>query len=359
MRFLANLTRPRNSEIFGHTSLRGIAAFCVIGYHATLSAGMPNQPGATLQDFFLNSFLFVDLFFMLSGFIMVESYGQKIFAKPKYRGVFQFWYKRAVKILPNYYFWLAVSIAFFALSDIYFDKNIIVGSCFPRAIASHLLLTQNIQGSCLYFNPPLWSIIVEIIAYLFFPLILLTVPLWPVLCGVAMGSYFFLINEYHTLDLIDGVQSVLRCFAGFILGAACTRIVNILDDFWLTWLQLPAFLGVGISLAYGHELFALAFIFSTVLLTARNIGPLVFVLRNPFIYLFGRASFSIYLAHVPVLGVITLIAYKAETDFDIPFASHWPFFLVLNILVSAIIGTYSYILIERRFEKWFRSSATP
>lgn len=69
---------PRTGEIYIHTALRGLAALSVVGYHAMLGATGKGYSDNLLQNFFLSSFMFVDLFFMLSGFIMNESYGEKI-----------------------------------------------------------------------------------------------------------------------------------------------------------------------------------------------------------------------------------------------------------------------------------------
>jgi hypothetical protein len=87
MKRMAGLVQPRESEIFAHTSLRGLAALSVVGYHACLSSDITAAAGGPVAAFFLSSFIFVDLFFMLSGFIMVETYGARLYATPGLTGV--------------------------------------------------------------------------------------------------------------------------------------------------------------------------------------------------------------------------------------------------------------------------------
>ena len=53
-------------------SLRGLAAIMVVLYHSPFRFAESSAPIVT------NSYLFVDLFFVLSGFVMAYAYGDKI-----------------------------------------------------------------------------------------------------------------------------------------------------------------------------------------------------------------------------------------------------------------------------------------
>ncbi|WP_417547980.1 acyltransferase family protein, partial [Marinobacter segnicrescens] len=53
-------------------SLRGLAAIMVVLYHSPFRFGETSAPIIT------NSYLFVDFFFVLSGFVMAYAYGDKI-----------------------------------------------------------------------------------------------------------------------------------------------------------------------------------------------------------------------------------------------------------------------------------------
>ena len=51
-----------------------------------------------IQNFFSTSFIFVDFFFILSGFIMFENYGKKIAGPNIFANTMQYWKKRVLKI---------------------------------------------------------------------------------------------------------------------------------------------------------------------------------------------------------------------------------------------------------------------
>lgn len=99
----------RPSENFAHTGLRGLAALAVVGFHA-MRHPEPLEPG--LGSFLQASYLFVDLFFVLSGFIMFETYAPRLRTGAFRKEALRFLFKRALKILPNYYIWLLCGAGF-------------------------------------------------------------------------------------------------------------------------------------------------------------------------------------------------------------------------------------------------------
>ncbi len=354
--------RPRPSEVYGHTALRGLAALCVVGYHAALIARADELAWGPVTGFLLSSFLFVDLFFVLSGFIMVEAYGTSLRSAWSERGagprtVLAYWRKRALKILPNYYIWLAVAIGFWSLRAAYFDNPKLYDPCFEPAILAHLALVQQFTETCISFNTPLWSIVVELLAYLAFPLLVFMLPLWPVLGlgGVALYSYVYL--GWGRIDVLADYQSVLRCFAGFSIGMALVPLSQALSRGLLVWGQGVALIAVIWAVSWDAQPLALAFIALLVALTAQNAGPLVALLRLRPFYLLGRASFSIYLAHVPLLGVLNLSLSKLQSMIGLPIATDWRLFVPICILFCAAVGVVAYRLIEHPLERLNRSKS--
>ncbi len=172
MSFLAPLV-PRQGELYAHTAIRGVAALCVVGYHAMLGSAGKGYTDNPIQNYFLTSFIFVDFFFILSGFIMFENYGKKLSGPSVLINAINFWKRRALKILPNYYFWLAIAVLLTFAEWAYFSRRAVDNQCIEFSLIKHIFLTQNLMGSCYYFNIPLWSIAVEMLAYLVFPFIIL------------------------------------------------------------------------------------------------------------------------------------------------------------------------------------------
>ncbi len=66
-------------EIIPLTSVRGIAAMWVVVFHSSnmlIYRGFIDQPGAAIQNIILGGSDFaVDIFFLLSGYILAETYG--------------------------------------------------------------------------------------------------------------------------------------------------------------------------------------------------------------------------------------------------------------------------------------------
>ena len=72
------------NEIRSHTGLRGVAALCVVGYHQQFMAGYK----LPFEALFHRAYLMVDLFFVLSGFVLSYVYSQKIDVRSFYRARF-------------------------------------------------------------------------------------------------------------------------------------------------------------------------------------------------------------------------------------------------------------------------------
>lgn len=342
-----NLT-PRAGELYCHTAIRGIAALCVVAFHGMVGSAGKEYTDNPIQSFILTSFIFVDFFFILSGFIMFENYGKKIAGPNILANTTQYWKKRLLKILPNYYFWLIVAVALSFMSWAYFGNRTESNQCLENSFLKHLVLAQNLTGSCYYFNVPLWSIAVEMIAYLIFPVIILWRLGWLFTLLIGATLYAILFTSSETIDITNGYFSVLRCLAGFLCGVAAAKMtVRNAPDF--VQLALVVLLVVAISLNY--QIAALCLMFVVTITTAQNSGLLSKILKTKLPYLIGRASFSIYLAHVPVGIVLSLLAFKLESETGVPFGSDWKIIIPLEILASSIIGIFAYLHVEQRFER--------
>ena len=85
----AHPARPISARMVQLDGLRGIAAFMVVFYHMDIVYGI-NGP-------FQRGYLFVDLFFLLSGFVLAVSTEKKIRAGI---GAVQFTWVRYKRLLP-------------------------------------------------------------------------------------------------------------------------------------------------------------------------------------------------------------------------------------------------------------------
>ena len=147
------------------TGIRGVAAWMVVLYHIRKSLILLLPADAIAV--FAKGYLAVDLFFMLSGFVLWYSYADRIrqgglaFAAP-------FLWRRLARIWPLHLFILALFIPLALLLRA--DGGHMLHYPFGE-LPLHVLLMQNWgMTQEIAWNQPAWSISTELAAYLLFPL---------------------------------------------------------------------------------------------------------------------------------------------------------------------------------------------
>lgn len=216
------------------TGIRFVAAAWVLLYHLQgplTTVGIFSIPvfGSLSSDVLRVGRLGVDLFFALSGFILTHTYLQKLGPKLQARATFNFWWLRLARIYPVAFVMLNVAgIAVIAQGLVTGDRasrdwlN-------PIDYIKNLLLIQewgpNPQRG---WNFVAWSLSMEWLAYLIFPLLVLALfvfhnklktmylgVLW-VLCLVPLLVYGTSRSDaYYT----DNWGSTLRILTEFTAGA--------------------------------------------------------------------------------------------------------------------------------------------
>jgi peptidoglycan/LPS O-acetylase OafA/YrhL len=146
--------------------LRAIAAFWVLMLH--YGDAVTSQWPRVFRNFFSSGFIGVDLFFVLSGFILSWNYLAEDRSLTVTRK--EFWRARASRILPVYYVSLALSLPIFLLMQ--FQTGVTpaaIRSAIVTALTT-LTLTQSWVSPYSYlWNNPGWSLSVELFLYLSFP----------------------------------------------------------------------------------------------------------------------------------------------------------------------------------------------
>lgn len=302
---LPNLKESQN-KIEELESLRGIAACLIMLYHIPIWNQIINL------NFIRNGYLMVQLFFVLSGYVIYISYAKKI---KKVKDVFQFQFLRFGRIYPVHFIFLLVYI-FFELAK-YIAQNkfdIISPNTQPFrennliAIFQNIFLIQAIgpTGNTSSFNGPAWSISVEFYTYFLFALIILYFE--------KIKIYIFSIIVLCSLVLIItkndfGFDSLLQCFSGFFFG--CT-IAFLKDNIYIRfnkYLSSMILIGTIIFLLFKTEnaYDPYIFIFSSFLiltLTFNEKGFLNEFLKIKFLTWLGKISFSLYMSHYCVIWIV-------------------------------------------------------
>jgi peptidoglycan/LPS O-acetylase OafA/YrhL len=349
------------AELRALTSVRGLAAWFVVLYHIRFSvAELP--PG--LVTMFGKGYLAVDFFFLLSGFVIWLTWGERIRAGG-WRVVPHFLQKRVARIWPLHLVMLSCAIGLALLlaatgrEDPYH---------YPFAqLPLHVLLLQNWGfTSHLAWNDPSWSISAELGAYLLFPLLVLAVdwrrvPTLAIL--VAMGALFALLHMIMagfggaTLGSEIARFGLLRCVTEFAAGTAICAL-------WLRWRDAPALpaiaggaVGIALLVCWATRLLpetlsvpaALAGLLLALALTSDRRGnPLEIA---PLHYL-GEISYATYLGHY-LLFVVFKLAFVDDARVIPP--------TLIALYLAMVLGSSValYHLIERPAQTWVNGLRLP
>lgn len=222
------MTQQR-TQLDALTGMRGIAAWFVVLYHirAAFPDSVPEWIVATLSK----GYLAVDLFFVLSGFVMWLTYGDK-FQKDGLSAAPQFLWRRIARIYPLHFLIIVATMAYATTLALAGKPNDLQ---FPfEELPLHLLLIQNWWTTdFLTWNDPSWSISAELAAYILLPFaaVALFRKDWsPVACVVgaivlALALHiWFLAHGEHSIGKNIVWNGLPRCFAGFFSGVMISMI---------------------------------------------------------------------------------------------------------------------------------------
>lgn len=147
-------------ELRSLTGIRGVAACLVALFHM-----YPSGHGLSLADPVVrHAYIMVDLFFVLSGFVMAMMYGRLPSDVSPGASYWSFLTRRIARIYPLHAVVLILCIAATSL--------LATGSGPPSTwdVSANALLVQS-WGMARSINPPSWSISAEWAAYLAFPIL--------------------------------------------------------------------------------------------------------------------------------------------------------------------------------------------
>jgi len=353
------------------TPLRGIAALLVLLHHLTTHY-LPTigNSVAVYSSLLRNSFLLVDFFFILSGFILAHLYFDRLHGdqiKPQYR---EFLVARLARIYPVH---LATLLAMFVLAiaqrvaqihnqglHAYLQTGWLnMGLMDIGGLVLNFSLLQALPPNAT-MNQPAWSIGAEWFAYLAFPMLLLPIRLIPTfnkyLCiPIVLIGLGWIEWQYGTLDL-SGLPGVLRCLLECWLGVT---IYGYFKDNQVEQGQRPNLILILALLASAmvmhfnwYQTLAIMPLAIVIYSAVKNTGWPSDILNSRPLKLLGDISFSVYMTHWVVMSWI-LWLWKGVAGKGIQDSFN------LNVSILVLIGTTTLILLisyasYRRIEVPFR-----
>lgn len=337
-------------------SLRGIFAIMVVLYHLRWVGGMKDI------EFIAHSRIFVDFFFVLSGFVLSYKFSKSHSIQFK-----DFLTNRFKRIYPLHIVTLLVivgiQLATLALSHMGFNigKDAFSGKTALNELLPNILLLQSWFSNFnhLSFNYASWSISIEFYIYLVFFLTIISNRfkwlLW--LIAILFGGLNLINNYGLTIQAARGVY-------GFFLGVISFYIYRItkpkLEQLSLVnILLIPALIYTTIILTPKPSIYPSLVFSICIMLVASDKGILNRLLNIRPLLKAGELSYSIYLIHVPVLYFIFAIFLVLSKLFHVPFSKNIieePSFIAYGYIITCLItvvfvSTFTKKHIEDRFYK--------
>lgn len=348
-------------------SLRALAVLAVIIYHIDVNY----LPGG---------FLGVDLFFVLSGYL-ISSLIIKEYKKTGTLNLYNFYMRRARRLLPAVYFMITVCLVFMVLFNGVLLRKSHLDAVFGYIYSSnwwyifHKLNYFDSFGAQSPFKH-LWSLAIEEQFYMFFPLIFLIfnrqkkeegqssslsknflyIVLGLILISLVTHILLFDINNINRIyfgtdtrafSLLVGVvgalvypmdklssptnvkESVLYSVVSLTSISTLIAIMFYTSEY-NTWLYrggflLVAVLGLIIIISSGKQ--------HTFISKALSFRPIVFI---------GKISYSLYLWHFPIIVLTTPVSEIGNPNL---------FYVTLRIILTVIAATLSYLFVETPIRK--------
>jgi peptidoglycan/LPS O-acetylase OafA/YrhL len=369
-------------EIRALTGLRFFAALYVIAFHFQFTRG--DAYARILEPFqplIESGALGVDLFFVLSGFVIAHVYARTLGPGPRARAVGSFLWARFSRIWPVYAL-VTIGFGLWLLVRAHFDKDgiITVQALQPslgwRSWVAQLLMVQLWNRPVFHgasFSGPSWSISAEWLAYVAFPVLILfawrlrhgrpgilaflaLIPLLPQVWIAALpadppfmwamriaGGFSSGVLIWLAVRRIPPSPRVSRVAAG-IAVAALVEIGLVLG--WSS--------AVGISLdrngVRGLAIFAFPVLIGALALSDR--GPAA-ALSHPWAVHGGRISYSLYLIHLPIFelywtAMANIPAFAPGTALAAFLSPH---VLLLPLVAAHILWRF----VEEPARRWLRT----
>jgi peptidoglycan/LPS O-acetylase OafA/YrhL len=306
--------RPQSavSQLPSLTALRGLAALWVVLFHYT-ALYFPRLDMTGHSSLIGKGYLAVDLFFMLSGFVMTHVY-YRAFCESVKENYRSFLVARIARLYPLHVVVLLLFVATALLVQLLAYASTgtaqgipLIGTRSLAAAIANLFMLQGLSAEHLSWNYPSWSISVEFMAYLAFPLILPLV--WRasgraklvVLAAVCAALSLFAYLSGGDFNQWGGPLVLLRCLPEFLLGTLIYSAYR--ARLWTHWFAADAVGLVALAVAIlclhlrAPDLLIVALFPVLALAAVGNTGNVARAINvAPLVWL-GEISYSLYLIH--------------------------------------------------------------
>lgn len=298
---------PASNRVFSTLNgMRGIAAGLIVVRHATLQFPGWNFP---------SSYLAVDLFFVMSGFVMASAYGARL-----NDGLtpYQFMMTRLVRLYPLYLLGLALGVGAVLIQ---WSLNATSGPRVPALLASVvfgiLILPNPLRWNDHIFplNSPSWSLFFELAANVAYacahraittPRLVLFIVVANLSVGVLTG-WGLRMEEGHSWNEYLGV-GLARVSYGFAMGILLFRLHGRRRQSSILAMLVLCLVAATLTIPSPGPVGAMVLasvVLPMLVFAGAHVEPSAKV-REVFEIL-GRLSYPIYMIHAPAVAILTIL----------------------------------------------------
>ena len=360
--------------------LRGVAALVVVFYHL-----MECYPAEYVGKYFSHGYLAVDFFFALSGFVIGYAYDDRW----KLMSMKDFFKRRIARLHPMVFFGVMVGVCFF-----YYTGGIelfgkVDGAAWWMVLLQALLLMLMIPlpasmdirgwGELNSLNGPIWTLMFEYVANIFYALVLRHLPKLALGVLVAVSAvltadltlrlnmFGLLVSEWNSYSVIGGFVfdaehvyiGYVRLLYPFLMGLLLCRLgwkIRVQGGFWvtsliiLTMLSVPTLGGVDKIVDGMYQLVVILLGFPLVL--AIGAGSSLKGKKSSRICKFlGDISYPLYITHYPLIYLHTSWAQRYP---DAPFGTH-VMVAVSTLVIALFIAWAALKLYDEPVREWLKN----
>jgi len=321
---------------------RGLAALSVAAFHLSIGMGDPRYGGReTFRAFTCRGNLGVDFFFVLSGFIILHAH-QRDFGHPE--RLVNYARRRFARVFPIYWIYSGVLCTLVLLGV---GAHASLPSTPTGWVQNFTLIRLNSEPFAI---SAAWTLVHECAFYAVF-----SVLIWDPKVGIAIFAVWMLAClaclQYPTPSERTPLTSY---FAGWNLNftmGMCARWVFPRLTRSRAWAAL--WLGIGVvgltlalepgNLGFWLSLYGLGFALIIAGCAALDLGR-----NSKFLLLIGNASYSIYLTHVAVEGLLL----KLTVLLNLAAVGGSGSVFCFTLIGAVTCGITAYLVIEKPMLKW-------
>ncbi|MCK2147769.1 acyltransferase family protein [Marinobacter alexandrii] len=346
------MSEAKSVRLRGPDGLRGIAALWVVLFHiwGAIQRRDTSWVPSLVQTFLDAGFLGVDIFFVLSGFVITYSLAGKPIGDyfvPK------FILRRSIRIDPPYWATIVMAIVFIVAKNIFFPEYQETLPSFESVIA-HIFYLQDLLNYPA-ISSVFWTLCLEFQFYIIF-----SIMVWLIYRKLPVSAHrvpFFVtgfsfivmvVSPYfrYTEGSMPVSGTIFPYLYEFLLGIlACYYLIGRLRGADLSLLMLTVFL---VTVSLKTTLHAIIPAITVVALIGSSKGWRCFqFLVSDSCQFLGRISYSLYLTHA-IIGWASASILIRFLDGRGGFLGTAAVFF-LSVMVSLIFAYIFYHIVEKRF----------